>query len=78
MFNYYFYRALRILKSADVILSEDTRHSSKLLHHYNIKTPLVSLSTPFLMFQIYNSLVELLKNSLEIQMLELTFAGQLP
>ncbi|XP_078164767.1 tetrapyrrole (Corrin/Porphyrin) Methylase [Carex rostrata] len=35
-------RALRILKSADVILSEDTRHSSKLLHHYNIKTPLVS------------------------------------
>ncbi|KAJ4750623.1 Ribosomal RNA small subunit methyltransferase I [Rhynchospora pubera] len=35
-------RALRVLKSADVILSEDTRHSSKLLHHYNIKTPLVS------------------------------------
>lgn len=36
------YRALRVLKSADVILSEDTRHSGKLLHYYNIKTPLVS------------------------------------
>ncbi|KAM7521162.1 hypothetical protein LguiB_020124 [Lonicera macranthoides] len=35
-------RALRVLKSADVILSEDTRHSGKLLHHYNIKTPLLS------------------------------------
>lgn len=34
-------RALRVLKSADVILSEDTRHSGKLLQYYNIKTPLV-------------------------------------
>ncbi|PPD79521.1 hypothetical protein GOBAR_DD23546 [Gossypium barbadense] len=34
--------ALRVLKSADVILSEDTRHSGKLLHYYNIKTPLLS------------------------------------
>ncbi|XP_058106011.1 uncharacterized protein LOC131249342 isoform X3 [Magnolia sinica] len=36
-------RALRILRSADVILSEDTRHSGKLLQHYNIKTPLAKL-----------------------------------
>lgn len=36
------FRALRVLNSADVILSEDTRHSGKLLHHYNIKTPLTS------------------------------------
>eukprot|EP00268_Persea_americana_P012031 TRINITY_DN15045_c0_g1_i1.p1 TRINITY_DN15045_c0_g1~~TRINITY_DN15045_c0_g1_i1.p1 ORF type:complete len:392 (+),score=72.03 TRINITY_DN15045_c0_g1_i1:50-1177(+) len=35
-------RALRVLRSADVILSEDTRHSGKLLQHYNIKTPLMS------------------------------------
>nr|XP_043636769.1 ribosomal RNA small subunit methyltransferase I [Erigeron canadensis] len=35
-------RALRVLKSADVILAEDTRHSGKLLQHYNIKTPLLS------------------------------------
>lgn len=36
------FRALRVLNSAHVILSEDTRHSGKLLHHYNIKTPLMS------------------------------------
>ncbi|KAF8405290.1 hypothetical protein HHK36_010192 [Tetracentron sinense] len=35
-------RALRVLRSADVILSEDTRHSGKLLQHYNIRTPLLS------------------------------------
>ncbi|XP_044474535.1 ribosomal RNA small subunit methyltransferase I [Mangifera indica] len=35
-------RALRVLKSANVILSEDTRHSGKLLQHYNIRTPLLS------------------------------------
>ncbi|KAJ4702013.1 Ribosomal RNA small subunit methyltransferase I [Melia azedarach] len=35
-------RALRVLKSANVILSEDTRHSGKLLQYYNIKTPLLS------------------------------------
>ncbi|KAM3408178.1 hypothetical protein ACQJBY_001412 [Aegilops geniculata] len=35
-------RALHVLKCAHVILSEDTRHSGKLLQHYNIKTPLLS------------------------------------
>ncbi|GMH17478.1 hypothetical protein Nepgr_019319 [Nepenthes gracilis] len=35
-------RALRVLKSADVILAEDTRHSGKLLQHYGIKTSLMS------------------------------------
>ncbi|XP_074279387.1 uncharacterized protein LOC141604792 [Silene latifolia] len=35
-------RALRVLKSADVILAEDTRHSGKLLQYYGIKTPLMS------------------------------------
>ncbi|XWS24420.1 hypothetical protein CRYUN_Cryun28dG0100300 [Craigia yunnanensis] len=34
--------ALRVLRSADVILSEDTRHSGKLLHYYSIKTPILS------------------------------------
>lgn len=32
-----------MLSSAAVILTEDTRHSGKLLHHYNIKTPMVIL-----------------------------------
>ncbi|GAB2267705.1 hypothetical protein Dimus_002688 [Dionaea muscipula] len=35
-------RALRVLKSANVILSEDTRHSGKLLQYYGIKTSLMS------------------------------------
>ena len=35
-------RALRILKEADKIACEDTRHTLKLLNHYNIHKPLVS------------------------------------
>ncbi len=35
-------RALRILKSVDVILAEDTRTSGKLLKHYEIAKPLQS------------------------------------
>ena len=35
-------RALRILKEADQIACEDTRHTQKLLSHYNISKPLVS------------------------------------
>ena len=36
------FRALRILKSVDLIAAEDTRHTGKLLHHYQITTPQVS------------------------------------
>jgi len=35
-------RALRILKEVDQIACEDTRHTQKLLSHYNIRKPLVS------------------------------------
>jgi 16S rRNA (cytidine1402-2'-O)-methyltransferase len=35
-------RALETLKSADVIACEDTRHSMRLLQHYEIRKPLVS------------------------------------
>ncbi len=35
-------RALRCLKEADVIAAEDTRHSKKLLTHYQISKPLIS------------------------------------
>ncbi|WP_455365105.1 16S rRNA (cytidine(1402)-2'-O)-methyltransferase, partial [Kaarinaea lacus] len=33
------YRAVEILRQVDVIVVEDTRHSAKLLQHYNITSP---------------------------------------
>ncbi len=36
------YRAVETLENADLILAEDTRHASKLLNHYNIKSTLQS------------------------------------
>ncbi len=35
-------RALRVLKEADLIAAEDTRHTLNLLNYYGIKTPLTS------------------------------------
>ena len=35
-------RAIDTLHNADVIAAEDTRHSAKLLAHFNIRTPMVS------------------------------------
>jgi 16S rRNA (cytidine1402-2'-O)-methyltransferase len=35
-------RALRILKEVDLIAAEDTRHTRKLLSHYDIHTPMIS------------------------------------
>jgi 16S rRNA (cytidine1402-2'-O)-methyltransferase len=35
-------RALRILREADLVAAEDTRHTRKLLSHYEIKTPLTA------------------------------------
>jgi len=36
------YRAVRILQQVALVAAEDTRHSRKLLSHYQIETPLVS------------------------------------
>ncbi len=36
------FRAVRILKEADLIAAEDTRNSIKLLNHFEIKTPMTS------------------------------------
>lgn len=36
------YRAVRILKEADLIAAEDTRNSVKILAHYDIHTPMTS------------------------------------
>ena len=35
-------RALETLKSVDFILCEDTRHTQKILNHFEIKTPTIS------------------------------------
>jgi len=35
-------RALRILKEADVVACEDTRHTRRLLDHFNIRVPTIS------------------------------------
>ncbi|MFM7450489.1 MAG: 16S rRNA (cytidine(1402)-2'-O)-methyltransferase [Leptolyngbyaceae cyanobacterium] len=35
-------RAIRVLQEADLIAAEDTRHTGKLLHHFQIATPQVS------------------------------------
>ena len=37
------FRAVEVLKQVDLIAAEDTRHSKKLLAHYLIHTPLISL-----------------------------------
>jgi len=34
------FRAVETLKSVDLVLAEDTRHSQKILNHFNIKTPI--------------------------------------
>jgi len=36
------FRAVRILQTVTAIAAEDTRHTGKLLHHFQIKTPQVS------------------------------------
>ena len=36
------YRTLRVLNEVDLIAAEDTRHSIKLLNHFEISKPLTS------------------------------------
>ena len=36
------FRVLRTLKEVDLIAAEDTRHSIKLMNHFDIKTPMTS------------------------------------
>ncbi|MBX2864535.1 MAG: 16S rRNA (cytidine(1402)-2'-O)-methyltransferase [Leptolyngbyaceae cyanobacterium MAG.088] len=36
------FRAVRMLKEVDLIAAEDTRHTGKLLHHFQIETPQIS------------------------------------
>jgi 16S rRNA (cytidine1402-2'-O)-methyltransferase len=36
------FRAVRMLQTVDAIAAEDTRHTGRLLHHFQIKTPQIS------------------------------------
>jgi 16S rRNA (cytidine1402-2'-O)-methyltransferase len=36
------FRAIATLRTVDVIAAEDTRHTGKLLHHFQITTPQIS------------------------------------
>ena len=62
------FRVLRTLREADLIAAEDTRHSIKLLNHFDIKTPMTS-------YHEYNKvekaayLVERLKEGLNIALI---------
>lgn len=53
-------RALRVLRESDLILAEDTRTSSKFLHHYDIHRPMLSYHK-FNEHQTVLSVVERLK-----------------
>lgn len=59
------YRVLRILQEVDLIAAEDTRHSIKLLNHFNIKTPMTSYHE-FNKIEKAKYLVQLLKEGKNI------------
>jgi 16S rRNA (cytidine1402-2'-O)-methyltransferase len=62
------YRVIRILKEVDLIAAEDTRHSIKLLNHYEIKTPMTSYHE-FNKVDKAKYLVEQLKSGLNIALI---------
>ena len=62
------FRVLKTLQEVDLIAAEDTRHSIKLLNHFEIKTPMTS-------YHEYNKvdkaryLVEQMKNGVSIALI---------
>lgn len=62
------FRVLRTLKEADLIAAEDTRHSIKLLNHFEIKTPMTSYHE-FNKFDKADYLIEKLLEGLNIALI---------
>ncbi|WP_457552411.1 16S rRNA (cytidine(1402)-2'-O)-methyltransferase [Desulfobacula sp.] len=62
------FRAIKILKQVDIIAAEDTRHSKKLLSHYDIKTRLISCHEHNEVNKIPHLLTHL-KNGLDIALI---------
>ena len=58
------FRAIKVLEKVDLILAEDTRTSGKLLHHYQISTPMQSHHMHN-EHKTVDTLVRRLKNSIE-------------
>ncbi|HZD84033.1 MAG TPA: 16S rRNA (cytidine(1402)-2'-O)-methyltransferase [Candidatus Angelobacter sp.] len=54
------FRSLRILRESELILTEDTRTSKKLLNHYKIKTPLMRYHS-YNEYKIYTKILKLIK-----------------
>lgn len=62
------FRVIRILKEADIIAAEDTRHSIKLLNHFEIKTPMTSYHE-FNKIEKAIYLVQQMKNGLTVALI---------
>ena len=62
------FRVLRILKEVDIIAAEDTRHSIKLLNHFEINTPMTSYHE-FNKVEKADVLVEMMKNGKNIALI---------
>ncbi|MCI9053287.1 MAG: 16S rRNA (cytidine(1402)-2'-O)-methyltransferase [Lachnospiraceae bacterium] len=62
------FRVIRILKEADIIAAEDTRHSIKLLNHFEIKTPMTSYHE-FNKIEKSIYLVQQMKNGLTVALI---------
>lgn len=59
------FRAIKVLKEADLVLAEDTRRTSILLNHYNVRNKLDSFND-FNKEKKTQSIIELLKNNKNI------------
>lgn len=61
-------RAIEVLNTCDYVLCEDTRHSGRLFHHFEIKTPLRSFHK-FSEIKNEHRIVEDLKNGIDIALI---------
>ena len=68
------FRAVRILQEADIIAAEDTRHTGRLLHHFQIKTPQISYHE----HNGYQRLPELIDKLLEGKIIALVTDAGMP
>lgn len=62
------YRVLRILKEVDIIAAEDTRHSIKLLNHFEINTPMTSYHE-FNKFEKADTIINMMKEGKNVALI---------